>query len=193
MGWPQGLQHARGTILPSVSVCPGAGCCPDAPSTVTFPWLTASSLPPTTQVWFYFGVVGSFLFILIQLILLIDFAHSWSQLWLRNAGEGSAKGWYAGWCGCALRPAAPGTLSWGRALPCSGALGSAPAPFLFSFLPQPFALSPSSSTLPPLWPSCCSMFTTPSPRAARRARSSSASTSSSASSSRPCPSCPKSR
>lgn len=183
MGWPQGLQHARGTILPSVSVCPG----------VTFPWLTASSLPPTTQVWFYFGVVGSFLFILIQLILLIDFAHSWSQLWLRNAGEGSAKGWYAGWCGCALRPAAPGTPSWGRALPCSGARGSALAPFLFSFLPQPFALSPSSSTLPPLWPSCCSMFTTPSPRAARRARSSSASTSSSASSSRPCPSCPKSR
>ncbi|XP_066838673.1 serine incorporator 2 [Anser cygnoides] len=51
-----------------------------------------------TSVWFYFGVVGSFLFILIQLILLIDFAHSWSQLWLRNAGEGSAKGWYAALC-----------------------------------------------------------------------------------------------
>lgn len=51
------------------------------------------------QVWFYFGVVGSFLFILIQLILLIDFAHSWSQLWLHNADEGNAKGWYAGWYG----------------------------------------------------------------------------------------------
>ncbi|XP_068513973.1 serine incorporator 2 isoform X2 [Anas acuta] len=51
-----------------------------------------------TSVWFYFGVVGSFLFILIQLILLIDFAHSWSQLWLRNAGEGNAKGWYAALC-----------------------------------------------------------------------------------------------
>ncbi|XP_039367622.1 serine incorporator 2 isoform X2 [Mauremys reevesii] len=48
-----------------------------------------------TTVWFYFGVVGSFLFILIQLILLIDFAHSWSQVWLRNANEGNAKGWYA--------------------------------------------------------------------------------------------------
>ncbi|XP_075764716.1 serine incorporator 2 [Pelodiscus sinensis] len=48
-----------------------------------------------TSVWFYFGVVGSFLFILIQLILLIDFAHSWSQSWLRNADEGNAKGWYA--------------------------------------------------------------------------------------------------
>ncbi|XP_019367672.1 PREDICTED: serine incorporator 2 isoform X1 [Gavialis gangeticus] len=49
-----------------------------------------------TSVWFYFGVVGSFFFILIQLILLIDFAHSWSQIWLRNADEGNAKGWYAG-------------------------------------------------------------------------------------------------
>ncbi|XP_031450948.1 serine incorporator 2 isoform X2 [Phasianus colchicus] len=51
-----------------------------------------------TSVWFYFGVVGSFLFILIQLILLIDFAHSWSQLWLRNADESNAKGWYAALC-----------------------------------------------------------------------------------------------
>ncbi|XP_062818412.1 serine incorporator 2 [Anolis carolinensis] len=51
---------------------------------------------PFSHVWFYFGVVGSFLFILIQLILLIDFAHSWSQIWLRNADEGNSKSWYAG-------------------------------------------------------------------------------------------------
>ncbi|NXG41491.1 SERC2 protein, partial [Psilopogon haemacephalus] len=51
-----------------------------------------------TSVWFYFGVVGSFLFILIQLVLLIDFAHSWSQLWLRKAEESNAKGWYAALC-----------------------------------------------------------------------------------------------
>ncbi|NXM37807.1 SERC2 protein, partial [Gymnorhina tibicen] len=51
-----------------------------------------------TSVWFYFGVVGSFLFILIQLVLLIDFAHSWSQRWLCNAGESNAKGWYAALC-----------------------------------------------------------------------------------------------
>ncbi|NXG71647.1 SERC2 protein, partial [Baryphthengus martii] len=51
-----------------------------------------------SSVWFYFGVVGSFLFVLIQLILLIDFAHSWSQRWLLNAGESNAKGWYAALC-----------------------------------------------------------------------------------------------
>ncbi|XP_064491552.1 serine incorporator 2 isoform X1 [Pseudopipra pipra] len=51
-----------------------------------------------TSVWFYFGVVGSFLFILIQLVLLIDFAHSWSQRWLRKASESNAKGWYAALC-----------------------------------------------------------------------------------------------
>ncbi|GCC22830.1 serine incorporator 1-like [Chiloscyllium punctatum] len=48
-----------------------------------------------TTVWFYFGVVGAFCFILIQLILLIDFAHSWSQLWVENMEEGNSKCWYA--------------------------------------------------------------------------------------------------
>ncbi|NXH14463.1 SERC2 protein, partial [Bucco capensis] len=51
-----------------------------------------------TSVWFYFGVVGSFLFLLIQLVLLIDFGHSWSQLWLHKASESSARGWYAALC-----------------------------------------------------------------------------------------------
>lgn len=46
--------------------------------------------------WYYFGVVGSFIFIIIQLILLVDFAHSWNQSWLEKAEEGNAKCWYAG-------------------------------------------------------------------------------------------------
>ncbi|XP_046892596.1 serine incorporator 2 [Hypomesus transpacificus] len=47
-------------------------------------------------VWFYFGVVGSFLFIIIQLILLIDFAHSWNKVWVGNAEEGNKNCWFAG-------------------------------------------------------------------------------------------------
>ncbi|NP_849196.2 serine incorporator 2 isoform 1 [Homo sapiens] len=49
-----------------------------------------------TNIWFYFGVVGSFLFILIQLVLLIDFAHSWNQRWLGKAEECDSRAWYAG-------------------------------------------------------------------------------------------------
>ncbi|KAM4871660.1 serine incorporator 2 isoform 2-T2 [Thomomys bottae] len=49
-----------------------------------------------SEIWFYFGVVGSFLFILIQLILLIDFAHSWNQRWLGKAEECDSRAWYAG-------------------------------------------------------------------------------------------------
>ncbi|CAL8247865.1 unnamed protein product [Lota lota] len=47
-------------------------------------------------VWFYFGAVGSFIFIIIQLILLIDFAHSWNKVWVANAEEGDNKCWFAG-------------------------------------------------------------------------------------------------
>ncbi|CAJ1061575.1 serine incorporator 1 [Xyrichtys novacula] len=47
-------------------------------------------------VWFYFGVVGSFIFILIQLILLIDFAHSWNKVWVENAESRNNKCWFAG-------------------------------------------------------------------------------------------------
>ncbi|XP_069567628.1 serine incorporator 1-like [Brachyistius frenatus] len=46
-------------------------------------------------VWYYFGVVGSFIFIIIQLILLVDFTHSWNQSWLEKAENGNSKCWFA--------------------------------------------------------------------------------------------------
>lgn len=57
---------------------------------------------PLPTVWFYFGVVGSFLFILIQLILFVDFAHSWNQRWLCKAEECDSPAWYAGQCPAGL-------------------------------------------------------------------------------------------
>ncbi|XP_030644621.1 serine incorporator 2 [Chanos chanos] len=46
-------------------------------------------------VWYYFGVVGSFIFILIQLVLLVDFAHTWNQTWVEYAENGNRKCWFA--------------------------------------------------------------------------------------------------
>ncbi|XP_076037964.1 serine incorporator 1-like isoform X2 [Oratosquilla oratoria] len=48
-------------------------------------------------VWRYFGLFGGFLFILIQLVLIIDFAHSWAEAWVDKYEETESRGWY-----CAL-------------------------------------------------------------------------------------------
>jgi len=47
------------------------------------------------EVWMYFGMIGGFLFILIQLVLIIDFAHSWAEAWVGNYEENESKGWLA--------------------------------------------------------------------------------------------------
>lgn len=47
-------------------------------------------------VWMYFGLVGGFCFILIQLILIIDFAHSWAEHWVERFEETESKWYYGG-------------------------------------------------------------------------------------------------
>lgn len=42
----------------------------------------------------YFGMIGGFLFIIIQLILIIDFAYSWAEIWVGNYEETESKKWY---------------------------------------------------------------------------------------------------
>jgi len=42
---------------------------------------------PFAQVWMYFGMVGGFAFIIIQLVLIIDFVHTWNEVWLGNFNE----------------------------------------------------------------------------------------------------------
>lgn len=41
-------------------------------------------------------MAGAFCFILIQLVLLIDFAHSWNESWVEKMEEGNSRCWYAG-------------------------------------------------------------------------------------------------
>lgn len=46
--------------------------------------------------WFFVGMAGAFLFILIQLVLLVDFAHSCNESWVNRMEEGNPRCWYAG-------------------------------------------------------------------------------------------------
>lgn len=48
------------------------------------------------KAWMWIGLIGAFLFILIQLILLIDFAHGWSESWVEQYEETEAKCYYYG-------------------------------------------------------------------------------------------------
>ncbi|XP_054011504.1 serine incorporator 1 isoform X2 [Hylaeus anthracinus] len=52
--------------------------------------------------WMYFGMIGGFLFIIIQLILIVDFAHSWADAWVGNYVDTGSKGWYAALLGATL-------------------------------------------------------------------------------------------
>lgn len=43
----------------------------------------------------YIGMVGGFVFILIQLVLLVDFAHTWAEVWVSNYEETESRSWCA--------------------------------------------------------------------------------------------------
>jgi len=47
-------------------------------------------------VWFSAGMLGATFFIFIQLVLLVDLAHSWNELWVNRMEEGNPRLWYAG-------------------------------------------------------------------------------------------------
>ncbi len=46
--------------------------------------------------WMVIGMIGGFLFLLIQLVLIVDFAHSWNESWLGKYEESQNKGWFVG-------------------------------------------------------------------------------------------------
>uniref|UniRef100_A0A7N8Y9M9 Serine incorporator 1-like n=1 Tax=Mastacembelus armatus TaxID=205130 RepID=A0A7N8Y9M9_9TELE len=50
---------------------------------------------PFTYTWFVVGSLGASFFIVIQLVLLVDFSHSWNESWVDKMETGNSKGWYA--------------------------------------------------------------------------------------------------
>uniref|UniRef100_A0A8C5DF14 Serine incorporator 1-like n=1 Tax=Gouania willdenowi TaxID=441366 RepID=A0A8C5DF14_GOUWI len=50
---------------------------------------------PFTYIWFVVGSAGAFFFIVIQLVLLVDFVHTWNESWVQNMENGSSRSWYA--------------------------------------------------------------------------------------------------
>ncbi|EMP28719.1 Serine incorporator 3 [Chelonia mydas] len=55
---------------------------------------------PFTRAWFIIGILGAFCFILIQLVLLVDFAHSWNESWVERMEEGNSRCWYVALFSC---------------------------------------------------------------------------------------------
>ena len=41
-------------------------------------------------------MIGAFLFILIQLVLIVDFAHGWAESWVEKYEETESKAYYIG-------------------------------------------------------------------------------------------------
>merc|ERR1719230_1136799 len=55
---------------------------------------TAAFFMPNTfflKVWGWFGLFGGFFFLLIQLVLLVDFAHAWSESWMAKVVDEDSK------------------------------------------------------------------------------------------------------
>uniref|UniRef100_A0A8C8RLG6 Serine incorporator 3 n=1 Tax=Pelusios castaneus TaxID=367368 RepID=A0A8C8RLG6_9SAUR len=57
---------------------------------------------PFTRAWFIIGALGAFCFIGIQLVLLVDFAHSWNESWVERMEEGNSRCWYAALFSCTI-------------------------------------------------------------------------------------------
>ncbi len=52
------------------------------------------------HVWMCFGMAGGLAFILVQLVLIVDFAHSWAEKWQGNLNETGNQNWFYALLAC---------------------------------------------------------------------------------------------
>ncbi|GIX90366.1 serine incorporator 5 [Caerostris extrusa] len=53
-------------------------------------------------IWMYFSMVGAGVFIIIQLMLIVDFAHAWTDNWLQRVSNGGSRCWFVAMVFCAM-------------------------------------------------------------------------------------------
>ncbi|GIX98087.1 serine incorporator 5 [Caerostris darwini] len=53
-------------------------------------------------IWMYFSMVGAGVFIIIQLMLIVDFAHAWTDNWLQKVSNGGSRCWFVAMVFCAM-------------------------------------------------------------------------------------------
>ncbi len=76
-GWQNGFWGVKYTLI--VGGCIGAFFIPHG------------SFGPT---WMWFGMLGGLAFILVQLVLIVDFAHSWAESWQGKYAETGNQNWF---------------------------------------------------------------------------------------------------
>lgn len=63
---------------------------------IFFGWVAAFFIPHGAfgPVMMYFGMAGGMMFILVQLVLIVDFAHTWAETWQENYRSSADQNWF---------------------------------------------------------------------------------------------------
>ncbi|GFR19307.1 serine incorporator 5 [Trichonephila clavata] len=54
------------------------------------------------RIWMYISMCGAAVFIIIQLMLIVDFAHAWTDNWLQKVSNGGSRCWFVAMVFCAM-------------------------------------------------------------------------------------------
>lgn len=64
--------------------------------------IPTSHLDRFTHVWMYIALIGALLFIVIQMLMLVDFTQAWTDKWRSKAEDTNSQSWYIAMVMCAM-------------------------------------------------------------------------------------------